>query len=226
MLYSIWRGAGSFSFVQLLISIISYAALVLVMLPVHELAHAWVATLLGDNTPRWHGRLSLNPLRHLDPIGTVTLVLFGIGYAKAVPVNPRNFSNPRRGMLLTSLAGPVSNIVMAFVSLLLFRVVTVFTVSEAVQDVAFLVLVAIFAQVNLSLAVFNLLPLPPLDGFRIFSTLLPGRWVFYLERYHEYLRWGVLLLIFTGVLDGPLSAAVSFLGDLLCMLVGLPRIIF
>lgn len=226
MLYSIWRGAGSFSIVQLLISIISYAALVLVMLPVHELAHAWVATLLGDNTPRWHGRLSLNPLRHLDPIGTVTLVLFGIGYAKAVPVNPRNFSNPRRGMLLTSLAGPVSNIVMAFVSLLLFRVVTVFTVSEAVQDVAFLVLVAIFAQVNLSLVVFNLLPLPPLDGFRIFSTLLPGRWVFYLERYHEYLRWGVLLLIFTGVLDGPLSAAVSFLGDLLCMLVGLPRIIF
>ena len=226
MLREIAQSGGSMSFIELLFTIVSYAALVFIMLPIHELAHAWVATRMGDNTPRWHGRLSLNPLKHLDIFGTLTLVLFGIGYAKAVPVNPRNFSNPRRGMLLTSLAGPVSNVIMAFLALLIYRVVEILAVSELLIAVAWLIFVEIFAVVNLSLAVFNLLPLPPLDGFRIFSSILPGRGVFYLERYHEYLRWGVLLLVFTGALDVPLTYAVGFLGNLLCTLVGLPRIFY
>lgn len=224
MLNYLLQSGGRLSFLELLVALLGYAALVFVMLPVHELAHAGVATLLGDNTPRWHGRLTLNPLRHLDPIGTPMLVLFGIGYAKAVPVNSRNFSNVKRGMLLTSLAGPLSNVLMALISLLLYRIIRSFSMSIAVINAAFILLVEVFTVVNLNLAVFNLLPLPPLDGFRIFSSILPGRWVFQLERYHEYLRWGVLILVFTGILDGPLSAAIGFLGNLLCTLVGLPRI--
>ncbi len=223
MLYSIWQSGGQMSFWYLLLTIISYAALVLVMQPVHELAHAWVATRLGDDTPRWHGRLTLNPLKHLDMFGTLTLVLFGIGYAKAVPINPRNFANPKRGMALTALAGPVSNLLMALLSLLLFRIVRLATGNEQIVVLAGVALVNVFAYVNLNLAVFNLLPIPPLDGFRIFGAILPGRWTFYLDRYHEYLRWGVLALIATGALNAPLDLLVSFLGGTLCTIVGLPN---
>lgn len=223
MLSYIWRSGGQLSFWALLLTVVSYVAMVFVMLPVHELAHAWVATRLGDDTPRWHGRLTLNPLKHLDMFGTLTLVLFGIGYAKAVPVNPRNFARPKRDMALTALAGPLSNILMALLSLLLFRVVRMTVGNELIVVLAGLVLVDVFAYVNLNLAVFNLLPIPPLDGYRIFGAVLPGRWTFYLDRYHEYLRWGVLLLIATGVLSVPLELLVGFLGRTLCTIVGLPN---
>ena len=223
MLNHIWQSGGYMSFITLLFYIVSYAALVFVMLPLRELAHAVVATRLGDDTPRWHGRLTLNPLRHLDTWGTVMLVLFGIGYAKPVPVNPRNFANPKRDMALTALAGPVSNLLMALVSLLLFRIAR-FTVTDGtVLSILGVILVRVFAQVNLCLAVFNLLPIPPLDGFRIFGAILPPRFVEFVDRYHNYVRWVVLLLVFTGALDYPLTIMIRFLGGLLCAIVGLPN---
>lgn len=215
MLYTLLNNRGSLTFTDVVIMLASYAALVFVMLPVHELAHAWAATLLGDNTPRWHGRLAFNPMRHIDPLGAILLVLCGFGYAKPVPVNSRNFRNPKRDMALTALAGPLSNIVMAFVSLVLFRIIVTLPVSFTVLRIADLVLVDTFAVINLSLAVFNLLPLPPLDGFRILSAVLPSRWVFFLEQYHVYLRWAVLLLIVTDVLDKPIFTLVNALYSLM-----------
>lgn len=215
MLYTLLNNRGSLTFTDVVIMLASYAALVFVMLPVHELAHAWAATLLGDNTPRWHGRLAFNPMRHIDPLGAILLVLCGFGYAKPVPVNSRNFRNPKRDMALTALAGPLSNIVMAFVSLALFRIIVELPVSFTVLRIADLVLVDTFAVINLSLAVFNLLPLPPLDGFRILSAVLPSRWVFFLEQYHVYLRWAVLLLIVTDVLDKPIFTLVNALYSLM-----------
>lgn len=218
MLYALFRSHGSMTFTDVLIMLAAYAALVFVMLPLHELAHAWAATMLGDNTPRWHGRLTFSPMRHIDPLGAILLVLCGFGYAKPVPVNPRNFRNPKRDMALTALAGPLSNILMAFVSLALFRILLFFPqfgLGTQARAIASLVLVETFTFINLSLAVFNLLPLPPLDGFRILSAVLPSRWVFMIDRYHEYLRFAVLLLIVTDVLDGPIYTAMKFLLSLM-----------
>ncbi len=210
-------------FWQLLLLIFGYAALVFVMLPVHELAHAWAATRLGDDTPRWHGRLSFNPLKHLDPIGTVMLVLFGFGYARPVPINPRNFSNPKRDTALTALAGPASNVLMALLSLLLFRMAQLATGNKILLAYAGVMLVSVFARINLQLAVFNLLPIPPLDGSRIFSAVLPARVTWFLDRYHEHLRIVVLVLIVSGALDAPIDWLATLLGNLLCTIVGLPN---
>ena len=196
---------GGYTFVELLMAIPGYLVLILVMLPIHELAHAWAATKLGDDTARWNGRLTLNPFAHLDFLGTMMLVLFNFGYAKPVPVNPRNFRNPRRDMALVALAGPLSNLLMATVVLLLFRFLTVIPgVGNAVFMVA-VKLVNIFVPVNIGLAVFNLLPIPPLDGSRIFSAVLPSRWAFWMARYEQQIRLILIVLLATGALSTPLT---------------------
>lgn len=224
------------SITEFLFVLAGYAVLLFIMMPVHEAAHALAADKLGDSTARWNRRLTLNPLAHLDPVGAVLIVLFGIGYAKPVPVNPRNFKNPRRDMALTALAGPVSNLLMAFVSLLLFRVLLLVS-GGAVQVAngslwftsrwmvyAYIVLVQVMAGVNLSLAVFNLLPLPPLDGSRIFGALFPPKWTYWMDRYHEYVRLAVLLVVVTGVLDQPLSWVMGLIGNLFCTILRLPAL--
>lgn len=223
-LISNWNDLGPIGIAAL---VISYAALVLVMLPIHELAHAFAATKLGDNTARWHGRLRLNPLAHLDPFGTAMLVFFGYGFAKPVPVNPRNFRNPKLGMALTALAGPLSNLLMAALSLGLFSVI-VHTgwyrfLPEEVFYFLFLMLVVVFANVNLGLAVFNLLPVPPLDGSKILEYFLPARWSYPLERYGNYMTWGLMFLVFSGYLNGPLDFLQSWIGGILCAVFRLPN---
>ena len=235
MLWSVLNG-GVNSFAELLFLLLGYVILLGLMMPVHEAAHAWAAVKLGDNTPRWHGRLTLNPLAHIDPIGSVMILLFGIGYAKPVPVNPYNFRNRRRDMALTALAGPMSNILMAALSMLLFRLYlmlggaglqvvgdTIYYTKDSALYV-YTVLVGVLARVNLSLAVFNLLPLPPLDGSRIFGALLPERWTYWMDQYHGYVRMAVLLLIVTGVLDGPLYFMQSMVGNAICVLLRLPNL--
>lgn len=235
MLFTLLRGGFS-SFSQVLFMLLGYVILLGIMMPVHEAAHAFAAVKLGDPTPRWNGRLTLNPLAHLDPIGGLMIVLFGIGYAKPVPVNPYNFRRERRDMALVALAGPLSNILMAVLSLGLFRLVMVFTAGELYTDgsyiyytndailYAYVVLVEVLASVNLSLAVFNLLPLPPLDGSRIFGALLPTKWTYWMDQYHVYVRMAVLLLVVTGALDVPLSFLTSAVGNGVCILFGLPNL--
>ncbi len=223
MLFTLLRNAGDLSFWQLLLLLFSYVVLILVMLPVHELAHAFVAYKLGDDTARWHGRLTFNPFAHLDLLGTLMLFLCGFGYARPVPVNPRNFQNPKRDMALVALAGPVSNVLMAAVSLLLHRIILSVTTSVVVLVISEIVLVWTFASINLGLAVFNLLPIPPLDGSRIFGAILPARWAFMMDRYEQYIRIGLFVALFTGVLDTPLNFLVNGLGRLLCTVFGLPN---
>lgn len=224
MLFTVIRNAQHMEFWQLLLILFGYVVLILVMLPVHELAHAFVANRLGDDTARWHGRLTANPFAHLDLWGTLMLFVFGFGYARPVPVNPRNFRNPKRDMALVALAGPVSNLLMAAISLLLYRVVLSITSSAAVVTVAWLVLVWTFASVNIGLAVFNLLPIPPLDGSRIFGAILPARMAFAMDRYAGQIRILLFVLIATGALSTPLSFLSDKIGNLLCMICGLPAL--
>lgn len=236
-LVSLWN--GGFDMLDIVFLLLSYAVLIFVMLPIHEFAHAFAATKLGDNTARWNGRLTLNPMRHLDVFGTVMLVLVGIGYAKPVPVNPYNFRKPKRDMALTALAGPLSNLLMAVVSVGIFRLILLLTgttieangmiyvnnpVVYNIIQYSNIIFIQVFASINIGLAVFNLLPIPPLDGSRIFGAILPDKWVYTMERYQMYISFGLMVLLFAGLLDTPLALLRHGFGFLICGMFGMPNI--
>ncbi len=176
---------------------------ILYALTIHEVAHGWVALRLGDPTAKYAGRLTLNPLRHLDPIGTIMLFIAKIGWAKPVPVNPMYFQNPARDMALVALAGPTSNFLSAFVFGQIYRAI------QGTTGLPYLeLLLFYFVYINLILAFFNLIPLAPLDGWRILSFVLPREpWVYTLER-----SGPILLLI---VIVMPMFLGINLLGMIL-----------
>ena len=184
---------GNLTFLNVIIYLISTAAVIFITLPIHEWAHGFAATRLGDPTPRWQGRLSFNPMAHLDPIGSLCILLFGFGWAKPVSVNPRYFKNVKTGMAITALAGPVANLIMGLIGVLLGNLMILIT---AVTDIEFFYYVAVFfvfvARINISLAVFNLIPIPPLDGSKVLNAVLPQRLYF---KIMEYERYGFIILI-------------------------------
>lgn len=215
---------GSIGIFDVLLAVVTYALIVLVALPFHEFAHGFIADKLGDHTARYSGRLTMNPLRHLDIFGTAMLVLFGIGYAKPVPVNPANFRKPRRDMALTALAGPVSNLLLAVLAIGVYRLCTLFTVSYTSLVLLRWLLVYTFAGINISLAVFNILPIPPLDGYRLLTPVLPSKWLYYVDRYQQYITLVVILLLFTGALDRPIYFLQQLFGNLIGLLFGMPQL--
>ena len=164
----------------------------LVCFPVHECAHAWVADKLGDATGRAKGRITLNPFRHLDYLGSISILLIGVGYARPVPVNINHFRNPKRDFALTALAGPVSNLLMAIVFLLLIRAVPYMHLATDGTRLL-LRLLTYAAYINISLAVFNLIPIPPLDGSRVLTAFLPDRAYTSVLRKERY-AMGILLI--------------------------------
>ena len=149
---------------NILSSIFFYLSLI-VAITIHEFSHAFIADYLGDPTPRSRGRLTLNPLKHLDPLGTISLILFNFGWGKPVPIDPYNLQNPKRDEALISLAGPLSNLLLALILSLLIKVMS--------TNVFLVLFLAVMIRMNIVLAVFNLLPLPPLDGSKILVSLLP-----------------------------------------------------
>ena len=186
--------------------------IILISLPVHEMAHAWAAYKLGDPTARNLGRLSLNPMKHFDLIGFLCMMIFRFGWAKPVPINARNFKKPRRDMALSALAGPVSNLLLGFLGVILFNIaILVFSnMSFSTQKAVMIAEVTIqffmlFGYLNINLAVFNLVPMPPLDGSRILYIVLPPKWYFGVMKYERYISLAILLLFWFGILTGPLS---------------------
>jgi Zn-dependent protease len=162
---------------------------------IHELAHGWVAYRMGDPTAKWLGRLSLNPLKHLDPIGTIMLLVVGFGWAKPVPVNFANLRDERRGLIFVSAAGIVANILLAFIAFLLIRLLSPLpwtTLSNALYYMA---------QINIMLAAFNLIPIPPLDGSKILMGFVSRRAQYSLARLEPYGMFIIVGLLFIGALD-------------------------
>ena len=187
------------------VSLPALAGIVLGMLAgitTHEFSHAFVADMLGDHRPRALGRVSLNPLRHLDPLGTVLLVLVGIGWGKPVPVAVEALRPGRVGMSFVAGAGPVANVVVALALALTFRVVDLAGTEGAVLQLLYVATV-----VNLLLAILNLIPIPPLDGFALVTALVPPRWEYSIRRYQGY---GVVLLLLLLIIpNSPLGAILG-----------------
>jgi Zn-dependent protease len=183
----------------------SPGAFILLIIPllysiiIHELAHGWVAEKMGDSTARWLGRLSLNPVKHIDPIGAVMLFVFGFGWAKPVPVNFNNLRDPRKGLILVSAAGIVANICLAFIALFLLHLV-----NPAPYGIISTFLVYL-AQINIMLAAFNLIPIPPLDGSKILMGFSSARFQYYLSRLEPYGFFIILALLYLHILDPLIS---------------------
>ena len=181
----------------------------LISLTFHECAHGFVAYKLGDPTAKYEGRLTLNPIKHIDPIGLLMMIFLRIGYAKPVPVNPMYFNNPKKGMFLTALAGPLSNILLAIVSVFFTELFSFTANAVTVHLVQFFFLMSLL---NFGYAVFNLIPVYPLDGYRILSYFMPDSFNNFFIRYGQYIQIAfVVLIILTDVVSNAVWAVQSFL---------------
>ena len=209
---------------ELIINLCVRVFIIFCVLPIHEFAHGFVAYKLGDDTARLKGRLTLNPLAHVDPFGALMVLLVGFGYAKPVPVNIGRFKRGKRKqyMALTAFAGPVSNIIMATIFTFLECLVyyKFLFVNENMQYV--MMFLSIAAQINISLAVFNLLPIPPLDGSRILNAFLPDRIYFKIMQYERYIVFVVFALILMNVLDTPIALLTGIIESLIIRLCEIP----
>ena len=185
--------------IQLIIS----AFATLLALSLHEFSHALAANKLGDPTAKSLGRLSLNPLKHLDPLGTLCMIFYHFGWAKPVPINARHFKNPKRDFALTALAGPLSNILFGFIIAFLYLVcanIFRYTENSFLNNLMYNTLVFLFTLhfVNIGLGVFNLLPIPPFDGSRLINVILPPKTYFKIMKYERYIYLGVLAWLLVG----------------------------
>lgn len=203
------------SILQLLIK----AIVLFTAIPVHECCHALAADKLGDSTPRNQGRLTLNPFAHLTLWGSLMLVFAGFGWGKPVMVDPRNFKNPKRDNAIVALAGPVSNFVMAYLSMIVYKIL-LYTLPD--NDTAYYAALVFYLAsiINISLGVFNFLPIPPLDGSKIFGAILPDKAYFTVMRYEKYIIIALIVLLYTGLLDVPLSFLQGIVGNVLNFLTG------
>lgn len=231
---------------DVLLNLMARLLVLLVAFPIHETAHALIAKKLGDPTASNLGRIDLNPFSHMNPlpcfgmllvasamdfftrsstIGNLILLLTSIFFFHAVPINPMYFKNRKGGIALTALAGPVSNVALGFVFLLLYKVLYYFVPANGVTDVIGLVL-SFTVSINLQLAAFNLLPLPPLDGSKVLAFFLPERINYMMQQYQNYIMLGVIVLLyFTNILDYFINFVYGILYNVINFLSGFIELI-
>ncbi|MDY5230822.1 MAG: site-2 protease family protein [Eubacteriales bacterium] len=216
---------SSLSMGQKLTYILILAFCVLFSLSVHEFSHGFAAYAVGDKTAKYSGRLSLNPLAHLDPFGAICLFLFGFGWAEPVPVNPWNFKNKKGGMILTALAGPFSNFLLAFIAMVIYTLLGGlrfssasfgFTLASVFYELAYYMI-----MINLGLGLFNLIPIPPLDGSKVLTAILPERTYFKLMDYERYGFIILIILINTPIFNSLLNMCQSAVIDFYSNIIGL-----
>lgn len=223
MLYNLLH--GTLSVESAIMQILAVSIIVFLVMPLHEFAHGFVAYKLGDNTAKNMGRLRFSPTAHIDLMGALMILLVGFGWAKPVPVNPRNFKNPKVGMAITALAGPLSNILAAIVGAIFFYVNAFLAINGIMPTVVYNLIyyfISYFISINISLAVFNLIPLPPLDGSKILFAFLPDKLVYKIYQYERQLNMILIFLIAFGALTGPLSFLQGLLADFIMGIVAIP----
>lgn len=201
-----------------IVRILVNVPITLIALTGHEFAHAWVSTKLGDPTPKYEGRLSLNPLAHLDIVGTILMILTGFGWAKPVSVNPMYYKDRKKGMALTAIAGPISNFIMAFLGVLLGTLLLVLGntlnwsagVMNSINYIFYL-----FAFRNLCFMVFNLIPIPPLDGSKVLGLIIPNRTYYKILQYERYAIILIMLLSLSGAFSRIIGGGVEIVFSLI-----------
>ena len=203
-LRTIWDGFDFTYLVSILLGVIPS----LLCITLHELSHGYVAYLLGDDTAKRAGRLTLNPLKHLDPIGLLMMLVFRFGWAKPVPVNMMRFKHPKRGMAVTALAGPASNLLITVVFLFLYGFLLA-PLSGTQTGKVLLQGIELTAYISLGFCIFNLIIVPPLDGSKVLFSLLPDRLYLKLMRYERYGSLLLLVLVWSGLLGKPLRTLIS-----------------
>ena len=233
MLLSVLRGAFSgqgLDLMTVIASVLASLLVIFVMLPLHEFAHATVAGWFGDRTAKMLGRQTLNPLKHIDYVGALLLLLVGFGWAKPVPVNLDHRKNPKGAMAVVALAGPLSNLLAGVVGGLLINLVLVINpmavlifAGQSTGIWSYVVLfLYYFMVINISLAVFNLIPIPPLDGSKILMAFLPNRICYQIQRNEAMISMILMIAIFLGVFSGPLTVAQNWLTSGILDLTALP----
>ncbi len=221
---------------------------ILLSLSIHEASHGYAAYRLGDDTAKNLGRLTLNPIKHINPFGFIAMLFFRIGWANPVPINARNFRKPRRDMAITAAAGPISNLCLAVIFTVLLRLVMIpiesiaeggyfldaakytYYLDQSISDntaFTFLSIIAVMLYIgiglNLNLMFFNLIPLPPLDGSRIAYIFLPTDVYFKIMRYERYIMIAFIVLLATGIISVPLGLLTGGITDLLYLITGMPE---
>ena len=184
---------------------------------IHEVAHGWVAYRMGDPTAKWSGRLTLNPLSHLDPIGTLMLFLAGFGWAKPVPVNFNNLSDKRKGLLFVSSAGVLANILLAFLAVLFIRLFS--ASSSGIAAILVYKVCTVVAHINITLAALNLIPIPPLDGSKILMGIVWRRTPYFLTRLEPYGFFIIIGFLYLGILDPLIRLFGWIIGTLIGVLI-------
>ena len=216
-LQTIWRGLDWSYLLDIALSVLP----ALICITLHECAHGWAAYRLGDDTAKRAGRLTLNPIRHIDIFGLVMMLVAKVGWAKPVPVDMRYFKRPKRDMALTALAGPLSNFVMALCALALCALVGALAALTPATAVLLCFLCNV-ALLSVGLGLFNLIPISPLDGSKVLFALLPDRIYFKILRYERYVMIALILLVLLGVFQRPLSFLMLHVLDWMCGVTGFP----